>query len=196
MLASEEAVDAVLVAGGVLDALRPGSTVIDMSTIGPNAAQRLAGIAAKREVNFLDAPVSGSVSVAEAGQLLAIVGGDPDVLESVRPVLAAMTRDQMHLGSSGAGAAMKLALNILIGLTNEAASECLLLAERYGIDPTLAYDVLEASAVASPFLRYKRDAYLKRDLNEAAFTVDLMKRNSTSPWRWRARPTYRCRAQQ
>ena len=177
MLADANAVIAVLVDGGVLDALPPGAVVIDMSTIGPRAAQHLSNQAAARKVEFLDAPVSGSVSSAENGELLTLVGGDKDVLAAVRPILAAMTRDQAYLGTSGAGAAMKLALNIVIGLTNQAACECLALAEQYGVDREAAYAVLETSAVGSPFLHYKRSAYLEPERTEPAFTVELMQKD-------------------
>ena len=88
--------------------------------------------------------------------------------------LAALTTRQLHLGPGGAGAAMKLAVNIMIAATNQAVAEALALAADAGITPARAYDTLAASAVSSPFLGYKRDAYLAEDDAPVAFTAALM----------------------
>lgn len=160
--------------GGVLKGAGPGSIVVEMSTIGPAAARELAAAAARQEVALLDAPVSGSVSTAEAGELTTMVGGEVEAFERVRPTLAAMTRAQFHLGPSGAGAAMKLALNLLVASTAHALSEALVLAESAGVAPEDAYEVVMASAVSSPFVRYKRDAYLSPARTPAAFSLQLM----------------------
>jgi 3-hydroxyisobutyrate dehydrogenase-like beta-hydroxyacid dehydrogenase len=167
----------ILVDGGLLDALRPGSVVLEMSTIGPTAAQGLAGEAEQRGVQLLDAPVSGSVSVAEAGQLFAMVGGDGDAYKRAIPVLDAMTKGHAFLGRSGAGAAMKLALNAMVAATNESVAETIALAKRFGIDPETAYDVLSGGALASPFLQYKRRAFLHPESEPAAFTAALMRKD-------------------
>ena len=177
MVSDAAAVRAVLVESGLLDALRPGSIVLEMSTIGPTAAEDLAGEAALRDVELLDAPVSGSVSVAEAAQLFAMVGGRREAYERATPVLDSMTKGHVHLGPSGAGAAMKLAVNSMIAATNEAIAETLALARRWGIDPEDAYDVLAGGAVASPFVLYKRNAFLHPDSEPVAFTTALMRKD-------------------
>jgi 3-hydroxyisobutyrate dehydrogenase len=178
MVADPAAAEAVYLGEhGALQALPDGSTAIDMSTIGPNAVGRLAAAASARGIAFLDAPVSGSVSVAEAAQLTAMVGGPPEAFERVRPVLAAMTAKQIYLGRSGSGATMKLAYNAMIALTNEAISEALVLTERAGIARADAYDVLAAGVLASPFLDYKRDAFLEPDRQAVAFTTALMQKD-------------------
>ena len=105
---------------------------------------------AARLSTLLDAPVSGSVSVAEAAQLFAMVGGDREAYELATPVLDAMTKGHMLLGPSGAGAAMKLAVNAMIAVTNESLAETLALAEVFGIPRERAYDVLAGGALASP----------------------------------------------
>jgi 3-hydroxyisobutyrate dehydrogenase-like beta-hydroxyacid dehydrogenase len=105
---------------------------------------------------------------------VAIVGGDVEVLERVRPVLAAMTREQLHLGANGAGAAMKVALNAAVAITNQTVAEVLALAERAGVARERAYDVLGAGAVASPYVGYKRDAFLDPEGTPVAFSIDLM----------------------
>ncbi len=148
-----------------------------MSTIGPAAATALEREAAERNVSLLDAPVSGSVALAESGQLYAMVGGDPDAYERARPVLDAMTKGHILLGRSGAGAAMKLAVNGTIAVTNETIAEALVLAERYGIEREAAYDVLSSGAVASPFVLYKRDSFLNPETAPVGFTVALMRKD-------------------
>ncbi|HET9968146.1 MAG TPA: NAD(P)-dependent oxidoreductase [Streptosporangiaceae bacterium] len=157
----------------LLPACPPGCTGVDMSTIGPSAARELAAEAARHGADFLDAPVSGSTALAEAGTLTTMVGGPAQAFERVRPVLAALTARQLHLGPAGAGAAMKLAVNIMIAATNQAVAEALALAADAGITAASAYDTLAASAVSSPFLGYKRDAYLA-DEAPVAFTAALM----------------------
>jgi 3-hydroxyisobutyrate dehydrogenase-like beta-hydroxyacid dehydrogenase len=169
--------DVLLGHRGAIAALGAGGIAVDMSTIGPTAATELAAAAVAAGATFLDAPVSGSVSLAEAGELTTMVGGDTESFERARPVLAAMTKTQFHLGPSGTGSAMKLALNAVIALTAEALGECLVLAQRAGISPTAAYDVLQASAVASPFVAYKRAAFLEPESAPAAFTVSLMQKD-------------------
>jgi 3-hydroxyisobutyrate dehydrogenase-like beta-hydroxyacid dehydrogenase len=157
----------------LLPACRPGCTGVDMSTTGPSAAREIAAEAARHGTDFLDAPVSGSTALAEQGTLTTMAGGPAEAFERVRPVLAALTARQVHLGPAGAGAAMKLAVNIMIAATNQAVAEALALAADAGITPASAYDTLAASAVASPFLGYKRDAYLADDA-PVAFTAALM----------------------
>ena len=160
--------------GGLLEACAPGTIGIDMSTTGPQAARDIASRADRAGVRFLDAPVSGSVALAEQGKLTAMAGGDPAALAKALPVLRAVTAKQLHLGPPGAGAAMKLAVNIMIAATNQAVAEALALAAAACIDPRDAYEALTESAVSSPFLRYKRDAYLAADDAPVSFTTALM----------------------
>jgi 3-hydroxyisobutyrate dehydrogenase/2-hydroxy-3-oxopropionate reductase len=178
MLSDGAAARSVLVESGLLDDLRPGSVVLEMSTIGPVAAQELAAEARRRDAYLLDAPVSGSVSVAEAAQLFAMVGGEQGAYERAAPLLDAMTKGHMLLGPSGSGAAMKLAVNSMIAVNNESIAETITLAERFGIDPELAYDVLAGGVLASPFLLYKRAAFLHPDTEPVAFTTALMRKDA------------------
>jgi 3-hydroxyisobutyrate dehydrogenase-like beta-hydroxyacid dehydrogenase len=178
MVSDAAAARAVLLESGLLDQLRPGSVVLEMSTIGPTAVVELAAEARQRDVYLLDTPVSGSVTVAQSAQLFAMVGGERDAYERAAPLLDAMTKGHVLLGPSGAGAAMKLALNSMIAVTNESIAETLTLAERFGIDPELAYDVLAGGALASPFLLYKRGAFLHPDTEPVAFTTALMRKDA------------------
>jgi 3-hydroxyisobutyrate dehydrogenase/2-hydroxy-3-oxopropionate reductase len=177
MLTDGSAARSVLVESGLLERLRPASVVLEMSTIGPAAVAELAGEAARHDVDLLDAPVSGSVSVAEAAQLFVMVGGDRSAYERVGPVLDSMAKGHVLLGASGAGAAMKLAVNSMIAVTNESLAETLVLAERCGIARDRAYDVLAGGVLASPFLLYKRGAFLTPETETVAFTTDLMRKD-------------------
>jgi 3-hydroxyisobutyrate dehydrogenase/2-hydroxy-3-oxopropionate reductase len=177
MLTDGRAASSVLVESGLLEQLQPGSVVLEMSTIGPAAVAELAGEARRHGVHLLDAPVSGSVSVAEAGQLFVMVGGDQAAYERVTTVLDAMARGHVLLGPSGAGAAMKLAVNAMIAVTNESLAESLVLAERFGIERERAYDVLAGGVLASPFLLYKRGAFLQPETEPVAFTTGLMRKD-------------------
>jgi 3-hydroxyisobutyrate dehydrogenase-like beta-hydroxyacid dehydrogenase len=179
MLTDGRAARSVLVESGLLEKLRPGSVVLEMSTIGPTAVAGLAAEAGRHDVHLLDAPVSGSVSVAEAAQLFAMVGGDQAAYVQATPVLDAMTKGHVLLGPSGAGAAMKIAVNAMIAVTNESLAETLVLAERFGIERERAYDVLAGGVLASPFLLYKRSAFLRPETEPVAFTTALMRKDAS-----------------
>jgi 3-hydroxyisobutyrate dehydrogenase/2-hydroxy-3-oxopropionate reductase len=174
MLADRSAVETVYRGqGGVLDGVHEGVVLLDMSTVEPEVAQGLAPEVERRGGRLLDAPVSGSVSLAEQGKLTVMVGGDAGALERARPVLDALAARVFHLGPTGAGAAMKLAVNAVIFALDVALSEALVLAERAGVDREAAYDVLQASAVGAPFVGYKREAFLHPEAAPTAFSLDL-----------------------
>jgi len=179
MLTDGRAARAVLVESGLLGKLRPGSVVLEMSTIGPAAVAELAAHALRHDIHLLDAPVSGSVSVAEEAQLFVMVGGDNDAYERVAPILDAMTKGHVLLGPSGTGAAMKIAVNAMIAVTNESLAETLILAEQFGVERERAYDVLASGVLTSPFLLYKRAAFLRPDTEPVAFTIDLMRKDAS-----------------
>ncbi len=162
------------VAAEALPAMAAGSVLVDMGTSGPVAEREIAHAAAERGVGFVDAPVSGSIALAQAATLTALVGGSAEDVEKVRPVLAAMTRAQHHLGGVGAGATVKLALATMIAVTNQSVSELLVLCERAGLERAATYAALADSAVASPFVQYKQAAFLAPDEAAVAFTPLLM----------------------
>lgn len=175
MLADGDAVrDVVCGDGGLLAGAQPGSILVEMSTIGPDVARRLSDEAAASGVLVVDAPVSGSVAAAESGTLTTIVGGARSAFDHVRPVLTAMTKEQLWLGPSGAGAGMKLALNGLLAATNQAIAEALVVAEACGIDRAEAYEAIAGSAAGSRFVDYKRDSFLRPAESPVAFTLALL----------------------
>ena len=174
MLADAAAVDAVYAGpDGVIAGARAGSVVVDSSTVPPSVIRHHETAIRDRGAGIIDAPVSGSVSLAESGELTLMVGGELADLERARPVLEAYGARLFHLGPLGTGAAMKLAVNTVIFGLNQALSEGLVLAERAGIRREWAYDVLAASAVGAPYVGYKRAAFLEPDTTPVAFAAEL-----------------------
>jgi 3-hydroxyisobutyrate dehydrogenase-like beta-hydroxyacid dehydrogenase len=159
---------------GLLAGATQGTLLIVMSTIGVTEARECAALCAERGVAMVDAPVSGSTITAEAGQLTVLMGGDDPAVERATPIVAATSKAQFNLGPSGSGAAMKIALNVMIPTTALAISEALLLAERSGIDRDTAYDVIANSAVASPFVGYKREGFIRPDETPVAVRLETI----------------------
>jgi 3-hydroxyisobutyrate dehydrogenase len=119
---------------GVLSGAKPGSVLIDMSTISPDATREIAARAAERGVAMLDAPVSGGDVGARNGTLSIMVGGDAEVLEEVRPVLEAMGKSIVHCGPIGAGQTVKACNQILCGLNLLGMVEAFAFAKKAGVD--------------------------------------------------------------
>ena len=159
---------------GVVPALRDGHIVLEMSTIAPRTARRIGQMVSERGARLLDAPVSGSVPAAEKGELTVMVGGDRSTLERARPVLDALATKVFHVGELGAGATVKLAVNALVHAIDVGLSEALVLAERAGVDRSVAYDVFAGGAAAAPFVLYKRQAFEHPGETPPAFSLDLM----------------------
>ena len=178
MVADADALDAILEGeDGLLAGLRRDVVVVDMSTIGPAAAGRFAAAVGERGGRWLDAPVSGSVTLAQQGALTIMAGGSAEALERARPVLEAMGQKLFHLGPETAGAAMKVVINSMLAVLNEAVAEGLVLAERSGIERETAYDVIAGGVVAAPYVLYKRDAFVRPEETPVAFTIDLMRKD-------------------
>jgi 3-hydroxyisobutyrate dehydrogenase-like beta-hydroxyacid dehydrogenase len=174
-LADDEAVLATCLGeAGALSACGPDHVVLEMSTIAPDTARRVGEAVAATGAAFLDAPVSGSVPTVEKGELTIMVGGDAAALERARPVLDALAAKVFHVGTLGAGATVKLAVNALVHAIDVGLSEALVLAEKAGVDRSAAYDVFAGGAAAAPFVLYKRPAFEDPDNAQLTFTLDLM----------------------
>lgn len=174
MLADGPALEAVLFGPGGVGALRPGTVLVDSSTIGVPAAHRVARRLGEQGVAFVDAPVSGSVATVRAGRLLVMAGGDGPSVRRAAEVLAPVASQVVHVGGHGSGQAMKLSVNAVLHAFNAAVSEALVLCERAGVSTEVGYDVLAGSVVGAPFLEYKRAAFTRPGVHPPAFTVDLM----------------------
>lgn len=172
MLADDDASAEVhLGPDGILSAESGAPIVLLMGTHSPEHVAALTAAAAWRTV--IDAPVSGSTAVAEKGDLMIMVGADEATIEPVRRVLAAMGSPVICLGRSGAGATMKLAVNMLIHGLNQTVAEAIDLAEAAGIAAPDAFAVIERSAAAAPMLGYRKGQYLDEAANPVAFALSL-----------------------
>jgi 3-hydroxyisobutyrate dehydrogenase-like beta-hydroxyacid dehydrogenase len=162
---------------GIAAGLRPGAVAVDMSTVLPDTIRAVAPAVRARGAGILDGPVSGSVSSTLSGELTIMVGGEAADLERARPILDCLARRVFHLGPLGSGAVMKLAINTLIFGLNGAVAEGLVLAERNGIDRSLAYEVLASSAAGAPMVAYKRANFVEPDTTPVAFSLALAEKD-------------------
>jgi len=154
---------------GVAAGLAAGTTLVEMSTVGPEAARSIAG-RLPAGADMLDAPVLGSVPQATEGTLKIFVGGDPEVFERTRPVLEAMGTPR-HLGPPGAGAAMKLVANSTLGALMCGLAEALALADALGLEEAAVLDILAESPIGAT-VKSKR-ALIERGEYPANFKLAL-----------------------
>ncbi|MEJ3657950.1 NAD(P)-binding domain-containing protein [Actinomycetes bacterium KLBMP 9759] len=154
-----------------------GHLHVIMGTVGPAVVRDLAAAAHANGVHVIDAPVSGSVGLAESAGITTMVGATEEQFARVRPVLAAMTSAQHHTGPVGSGSAAKLAVNTVLAALNHGIAEGLLLAEAGGLDAATFYDVLLTSAAAAPYVHYKRDTFLCPGSTAVAAPVSLIRKD-------------------
>jgi 3-hydroxyisobutyrate dehydrogenase len=155
MLADDNASRAVWLDkdSGALAGAAPGTWLVESSTASVRWVHELAAAAKKRECELLDAPVTGSKAQAAAGELLFLVGGSAQALAAVRPVLAVMSRDILHLGPIGSGATLKLINNFLCGVQAASLAEAMALLNASGLDKEKSISVLTAGAPGSPLVK-------------------------------------------
>lgn len=132
--------------------IKPNTIVVDTSTVSADTAQQAAAILAEKQANFLDAPVSGGVEGANHGTLSMMVGGDAEVLEKARPVLASMAARITHMGAVGAGQATKAVNQIMCAGINQAVTEALAFGQAQGLPMAKVIDVISAGAAGNWFL--------------------------------------------
>lgn len=138
---------------GALGAVRPGTVLVECSTLTTTWIRELATAASDRGCELLDAPVTGSRTHAEAGELKFLVGGAAPALERVRPVLSAMGSEVVHIGPTGSGSLLKLVNNFLCGVQAASLAQAVALIERAGLDRGMAAQVLTNGAPGSPLVR-------------------------------------------
>lgn len=153
MLEKPEVVEELAIGeNGFLDRMKKDSIWVDSSTVNPTFSEKMADLALKKGIRFLDAPVSGSKKPAEDAELLFLVGGAQEDFEKVKPLLLKMGKDAIHIGSTGKGSAMKIMINQLLGQSILAFSECLNLGMAMGIDKKTGMDILLKTPVTAPIL--------------------------------------------
>lgn len=144
--ASRHVVAAMFGPDGAIEGLRPGATLIDMSTIDPGTTRRVAAAAEAKGARMLDAPVSGSSTGATDATLTIMVGGDATVFAEMQDLLGAMGSNVIHCGPVGMGETVKLANNLVAGISMIAVAEAFTLATKAGADPRVLFDVMSKSS--------------------------------------------------
>ncbi|HSB38303.1 MAG TPA: NAD(P)-dependent oxidoreductase [Gaiellaceae bacterium] len=173
-LTDDDALEAV--AAEVVAAARPGTALVDLSTVSPDASARVAALAEEASVAYLRTPVSGNPTVVRAGNLSFIVSGPRETFERVEPVLKAIGPTANHVGDGEQARIVKLAVNLVIAGLAELLSEALVLAEASEVSRRDLLEVMASSAAGAPFVEYKTEPLLRDDFS-ATFTTALMEKD-------------------
>jgi 3-hydroxyisobutyrate dehydrogenase-like beta-hydroxyacid dehydrogenase len=150
---------------GAVTSLRPGTLVVDSSTISPTASLRFADRVRERGADFLDAPVTGSKIGAENATLIFIVGGREESVTKLQPLFSAMGKQVVYVGPNSHGLGAKLGMNLMIALIYEGFAEALTLARKLGVDQDKLFSLINASMVKSGVVEYKMPFVEKRDFS-------------------------------
>jgi 2-hydroxy-3-oxopropionate reductase len=173
MLPDSPQVEEVLVGEeGVLEGVKEGALIVDMSTISPVITEELAARAKEKGASMLDAPVSGGDVGAIEGTLSIMVGGSDEDFQRARPLFEAMGKTVTHVGGSGAGQVVKAANQIVVALTIEAVSEALVLGSKAGVAPEKILDVLGGGLAGNKVMEVKREKMLTHSF-DPGFRIEL-----------------------
>lgn len=157
---------------GILSNSRPGLIVIDMSSIDPLASQEVAALCAEKGVRMLEAPVSGGEPKAVDGTLAIMSGGEKDLFDECKEVLAVMGSDVVYCGNAGAGNTTKLANQVVVAVNIAAVSEAFMLAKRAGVDPNTVFQAIKGGLAGSTVMNAKGSMMLLNNTNPG-FKIDL-----------------------
>jgi 3-hydroxyisobutyrate dehydrogenase len=150
-LTNDEAVRSVYTGPlGIFAATQSGTAVLEMSTISPETSREMNSVAAAGGIRMLDVAISGSTPAAEEGTLTLLAGGDPELFLAAEPLFQAVAKQYFLLGGSGAGTAMKLVVNTLLGVGMQAIAEAVVLGEKSGLDRERLLEVLSHTALIAP----------------------------------------------
>jgi 3-hydroxyisobutyrate dehydrogenase/2-hydroxy-3-oxopropionate reductase len=158
---------------GVIESLGPGAIVVDSSTILPSASLKFAEHVRAKGGEFVDAPVTGSKTGAESGQLIFIVGARQETFDRLQPLFSAMGKSAVRVGENGKGLAAKLSMNLMIALTFEGFAEALVLAKKQKVNLEPLMSLISQSMVRSGVVEYKAPFVLSRDFSPN-FPMKLM----------------------
>jgi 3-hydroxyisobutyrate dehydrogenase len=173
-LPSSAVVEDVLLAAGFADAVRPGSVLVDMGSSRPSSTRMLGERFESLQAGYVDAPVSGGVSGAEAGSLTIMVGGPDWAMATVRPVLDVLGSKVLHVGDVGAGHALKALNNLLSATHMLATSEAMRIGEAFGLDPETMLTALNSSSGRSGSTEVKWPRYVLTGSYDSGFGLRLM----------------------
>jgi len=166
MVTDTKAVEEVILGDqGIAAGARPGSLVIDHSTIDPGGAKRIASQLQSRNIEMLDAPVSGGGVAAEAGTLAIMAGGSKTAFGRAHPVLSCYAKTIVYIGASGAGQVAKACNQICTIVNQLGAAEAMLLAERAGVDPRAVKEAMMGGFAASRMLDLQAPKMIARDFD-------------------------------
>jgi 3-hydroxyisobutyrate dehydrogenase len=175
MLPGSDAVEQVLLGDGLLDRVRPGTLVADMSSSEPARTRALAERAASHGVRLVDAPVSGGVAGARAGSLTIMTGGPADAVAVLGPVLGVLGARVVHAGDvPGAGHAIKALNNLMSAAHLLASSEAILAGQAFGLDPAVMLDIINTSSGRSGSTQNKWPNYILPGTFDSGFSIAFM----------------------
>ena len=173
MLPDSPDVEAVVAGeGGVLEGIRDGALLVDMSTISPVVTEELSEKVREQGASMLDAPVSGGDVGAIEGALSIMVGGSEEDFERARPLFDVMGKVATHVGPTGAGQVVKACNQIVVALTIEAVSEALVLGSRGGVAPEKLVEALSGGLAGSAVMEAKKEKFFSHDF-EPGFRIEL-----------------------
>jgi len=176
-LTNDETVQSVYTGpDGALAGARPGTVVLEMSTISPETSRELHNQAAKLGIDVMDVAISGSTPAAEQGTLTLLAGGNAELFQAAQPIFAAIARQYFHLGPPGAGTSMKLVVNTLLGVGMQAIAEAVVLGESAGLNRKLLLEVLSHTAVVAP-AHVGKLARIERNDYSPQFPLRLMNKD-------------------
>lgn len=173
-LPDDEAFEAV--AATVVEAARPGTVLVDTSTVSPDVSSRVAALAGQKSLLYLRAPVSGNPGVVRAGNLAFIVSGPAAAVERAEPALRAIGSTIQVVGDAEQARVVKLAINLVVAGLAELMSEAVVLGEASGVSRAALLETMGNSAVGAPLVRYKTEPLLRDDYS-ATFTTTLMEKD-------------------
>ena len=173
MLPNSPQVKAVMLGeDGVAAHMKPGSTFIDMSSINPVASKEIAAVLAEKNIEMLDAPVSGGEPKAIDGTLSFMVGGKQEVFDKFKPLLETMGASVVRCGEVGAGNTTKLANQIIVACNIQALAEALTLAQKAGVDPKLVFEAIRGGLAGSTVMNAKAPMMIAGN-DKPGFKIDL-----------------------
>lgn len=162
----------VLGEGGIIGSMEKGSVLVDMSSIAPQTSREVGAALAQREIDMLDAPVSGGEPKAVDGTLSIMVGGRRELYEKLKAVLLCMGSSAVYCGGLGAGNTTKLANQVIVAMNIAACAEAFTLAKKSGVDPEMVFEAIRGGLAGSTVMEAKVPMMLDGDYRPG-FKIDL-----------------------
>jgi len=166
--------DIYLGTGGIVESAKPGTILVDLSTVTPQTEKNIYEAANERNIYMLDAPVSGGVKGATNGKLSIMVGGDKEVFDKIKEVLRVLGEKIYYLGEIGSGQALKLVNQLIFGTNVVALCEAFTLGVKAGMSPDVLYEVLSESAANSYAMQTRYKNFIAKGNFNPGFSIDLM----------------------